>query len=112
MSQVLHMAEMFVDSMLNTIDEDYSVDDQVSRVRVSSKHISSSGAGRPLNDGSSDGEITIVQHLLSPSDDDPFPSHHTTHLEHSLDLEQILTEDGEPMLNPGRLFFLPSFPPC
>jgi len=85
-------------------NEDSSADDQASRMAYT-KHISSLGACQPPHDGesSSDGETTIIQHLLSPSDDDPFPSHHTTHLEHPLELEQILTEDGEPMLNPAEL---------
>ena len=68
------------------------------------QHVPSPGACEPPNgDGNGSDSESIVQRLLSPSRDHPFAS--PPPLRHSLEMEQILTEDGEPMLNPGRFFF-------
>lgn len=96
--------------MYNAIDDDSAADGQVSRVPEArpspgcGKHISSPGLGEPPNEegSGSESETTIVQNLLSPGRDHPYPSPHSAPMQHPLEMEQILTEDGEPMLNPGR----------
>ena len=62
---------------------------------------SSSNSGDPPNEegNDSDSETAIVQNLLSPNQGHSYSSPHSAPL--ALEMEQILTEDGEPMLNPG-----------
>lgn len=98
--------------MFNTIDGESCTNGQVPRIPEPAncgRHISSPGSGEPPNEevDDTDSETTIVRNLLSPSRGHPY-SPHSASLEHPLDMEQILTEDGEPMLNPG-LSFLPLF---
>ncbi|KAG8219298.1 hypothetical protein J3R82DRAFT_162 [Butyriboletus roseoflavus] len=88
-----------------------STDGQVLRVPEAGpspscgKHISSPSSGKPPNGegNGSESERIIVQNLLSPDQDHPYSSPHSAPLEHPLEMEQILTEDGEPMLNPAEL---------
>jgi len=88
-----------------------STDGQVPRIPETgsshsyAQHISSPGSGEPPNEerDDSDSETTIVQSLLSPGRDHPYSPPHPAPLGPSLEMEQILTEDGEPMLNPAEL---------
>ena len=108
----LHVTEPSVNAMFDATDGESST----GRPRVpeappssrSAQHLSSPSAGEPpnVNGNATDCESTIVRNLLSPSRDH-YSSPHSAPLEHSLELEQILTEDGEPMLNPG--LFLVAF---
>lgn len=67
------------------------------------QHVPSLCSGEPPNDEGNDteSETIIVRSLLSPTHGHLY-SPHSTPLERPLEMEQILTEDGEPMLNPGQ----------
>ncbi|KAI9569425.1 hypothetical protein HD554DRAFT_521526 [Boletus coccyginus] len=88
-----------------------SIDGQVPRIPDTGsspgcvQHVSSPSLGKPPNEegNDSDSETAIVQNLLSPSRGHPYSPPHAAHLECPLGMEQILTEDGEPMLNPAEL---------
>ena len=98
--------------MFNAIDGEASTDGQALRIpeTLSShgcvQHISPPSAGEPSNEerDNSDSETAIVQSLLSPSRDHHYSPPHSAPLGRPLEMEQILTEDGEPMLNPGTSF--------
>ncbi|KAG9313861.1 hypothetical protein JVU11DRAFT_4628 [Chiua virens] len=80
-----------------------STDGQVPRVPEESLSEYEQRLALNREEDGADSETAIVHALLSPSRDHPYPSPHSAPLEHPLDMEQILTEDGEPMLNPAEL---------
>ncbi|KAF8131529.1 hypothetical protein EV363DRAFT_1330301 [Boletus edulis] len=72
-------------------------DGQVPRIPKTGS--SSPSSGDPPNEAGNDteDEAIIVRNMLSPCRGHSYPS------PHSVPLDQILTEDGEPMLNPAEL---------
>ena len=120
MSLLSHVAETFVNVVFDAIDGESSIDGQVPRIPDTGsspgcvQHIPSPSSGEPPNEegNDSDSETAIVQNLLSPSRGHPYSPPHPAHLECPLEMEQILTEDGEPMLNPGRSFLAFFLFPC
>lgn len=107
-------------AMFNAIDGESSTDGQVPRMPQAGsspsfgKHDSLPSSGEPPNEegNGSDSETTTVRNLLSPGRDHPYTSPHSAPLERPLEMEQILTEDGEPMLNPGQFFLAFFLSPC
>ncbi|KAF8555110.1 hypothetical protein OG21DRAFT_1461393 [Imleria badia] len=97
----------------NADNGEFSTDGQVPRIPESNcGQLSSPGSGELPNEdvNDTDSETTIVRNLLSPTRGHPYSPPHSAHLERPLDMEQILTEDGEPMLNPAELLTQVSTP--